>query len=173
MARFSVEQKVEAVRQYIEEEASLREIAHQLGTRHSTIYKWVHSYQAHGREGLRPKKKCTRYSGAFKMDVLTYMNETGASLYETAVNFQITSHSTILRWKQLLEEEGAGALLSKKEECSRMKRNSPQPDKESNEALQAELEYLRMENAYLKKLNALVQKERASQRAKKRSSSKN
>lgn len=48
-----------------------------------------------------------------------------------------------------------------------------EPAEGSTEALQAELERLRMENAYLKKLNALVQNKEKSPNKTKRKSSMN
>ena len=51
---------------------------------------------------------------------------------------------------------------------SNNKTNKPVPSKGSVEALQAEIEQLRMENAYLKKLNALVQNKEKSPKKTKR-----
>ena len=60
------------------------------------------------------------------------------------------------------ETEGLDALQSKKKGRPSMKKEINKQQKQvpaegSIEALQAELERLRMENEYLKKLNALVQ----------------
>jgi cell division protein FtsB len=65
--------------------------------------------------------------------------------------------------KTFYETGGMMALEPKSKGLTLMNKNHKQstgkqmPNGESVEALQAELEYLRMENAYLKKLNALVQ----------------
>ncbi|PLS16856.1 IS3 family transposase, partial [Bacillus sp. M6-12] len=98
------------------------------------------------------KFKYTNYTAQFKIDVLNYMNETGTSLLETAAIFKISAPSTILQWRKVVEEQGIGALHSKKRGRPLMKKdqNKQQPAEGSQEALLAEIERLRMENAYLK-----------------------
>jgi transposase len=109
------------------------------------------------------KKSYTSYSPQFKLDVLNYMNDNGTSPNETAAIFNISSPGMIRKWRILFETEGVDALKPKKKGCSSMKNKKQKVTKkqasaeESIEALQEELERLRMENAYLKKLNALVQ----------------
>ncbi len=142
MAKFSLEVKLEAIQDYLEGEESYRAIGNRIGTHHKSIMKWVGLYKKYGIEGLR--SRYTNYSVQFKMDVLNFMNETGTSLLETAVIYNIPDPT--------MKKE------TKKE----------QPVEGSQEALLAEIERLRMENAYLKKLNALVQEERKSQIVKKR-----
>ncbi|MEH7303809.1 helix-turn-helix domain-containing protein [Neobacillus drentensis] len=56
---------------------SYRDISKQLGVVQQTIQKWVAIFQAHGEELLR--KNYTKYSAEFKMDVLNYMHDNGAS----------------------------------------------------------------------------------------------
>ena len=90
--------------------------------------------------------------------VLSYITEHGTSLREAAAIFNIPTHSILSRWKKEFETKGEDALKSMKKGRPSMKKdNKPTPPEGSNEALQAEIERLRMENAYLKKLNALVQ----------------
>jgi len=93
------------------------------------------------------------------MDVLNYLERTGASMIETAAVFNIPSHSTVRKWKQLFETGGIDALHPKEKGRPSMKKkvNQNQPAEGSEEALRVELERLRMENAYLKKLQALIQ----------------
>ena len=73
-------------------------------------------------------------------------------------------------WKHLFETQGIDALQPKKKGRPSMKKETKknQPVEGSEEALQAEIERLRMENAYLKKLNALVQEKEKSQNKTKR-----
>ena len=157
MTKFTCNEKYEAVRLYMSGKQSYADIAREMGVAKSSVRKWVALYQAHGREGLI--STYTNYSIEFKIDVLNYMNETGASLLETAAVFKIPSPNTISAWRQLVETNGLDALRSKKRGRRAMKKQpkKTQPAEGSKEALVAELEYLRAENAYLKKLNALVQ----------------
>jgi transposase-like protein len=101
----------------------------------------------------------TNHDIQFKMDVLNYINEFGASINETAALYNLASDYTVLKWKRQFEAGGIDALKSMKKGRPSMKKETkkPTPVEGSVEALQAEIEHLRMENAYLKKLNALVQ----------------
>jgi transposase len=156
MTRFTSNEKYEAVLLYKSGKYSYADISKKIGVAKSSIVKWVTLYEAHGLEGL--SLTYTKYSVEFKIDVLNYMNETGASLLETAAAFKIPSPDTISKWRQRVERNGLDALRSKKRGRREMKKLKKTPHEEgSKEALLAELEYLRAENAYLKKLNALVQ----------------
>lgn len=91
------------------------------------------------------------------------MNDHGTSINETAAIFNIPSPSRVRKWFIDYEAEGMdGLILKQKGRPSMKKENQKQtqkglPVEGSVEALQVEIERLRMENAYLKKLNALVQ----------------
>jgi transposase len=162
MTKFTLEDKLWAINEYQKGQLSYKSIAKQLGTVKSTIQKWIANYQAYGEESLR--KSYTNYSAAFKMKVLNYMNDTGASLLETAVKFRIPNPSTISVWRTIVEEEGVDALVSKKKGRPLMTREkkSNEPTDQTKESLIEEVERLRMENAYLKKLNALVREQEKS-----------
>lgn len=160
MAKFNADEKLKAVLRYCESSESLKSIARSLGVDHSVILNWTRQYEHHGEKAFR--KGYTSYTAQDKLDVLQYMNESGTSVRETAAIFNIASHSTILSWQRSLESHGIDALQPQKKGRLSMKRGSRDqksqtPAEGSIEALQAELERLRMENAYLKKLNALVQ----------------
>jgi len=156
MGKFSLEEKYQAVQAYLSGKESYRDIGRRIGANHKAIVKWVALYEAHGMDGLI--KRYTGYTAEFKMDVLNFMSESGTSLLETAAIYNISAPTTILQWKRTLEEHGADALKPKKKGRPSMKEEKkPSAPEGSAEALQAEIERLRMENAYLKKLNALVQ----------------
>ena len=116
------------------------------------------------------KEAYTNYSIEFKMDVLNYINEMGASIEEATAVFNIPASSTVSNWKHLFETQGIDALQPKTKGRPSMKKETKknQPVEGSEEALQAEIERLRMENAYLKKLNALVQEKEKLQNKTKR-----
>jgi transposase-like protein len=169
MAKFTFEEKLWAVNEYEKGTLSYRDIAKLLGTNHKTIVKWVAIYQAHGEDYLR--KNYTNYTAAFKMKVLEFMFDNGASLLETAVKFKIPNPSTISMWRTTVETEGVEALISKKKGRPSMtkERKKNQSADQSKESLIEEVERLRMENAYLKKLNALVrEKEKLRQNSKRK-----
>lgn len=161
MAKFTAEDKVQAAFRYLNGNESSYEIAKSLGTNHKAILKWAKQYEYNGVDAFI--KRYTNYTQQFKLDVLKYMIEHGTSFVETAAIFNIAAPSTILVWKKQFETQGLDALQSKKKGRPSMKNENVKrdtkntPTEGSVEALQAELERLRMENAYLKKLNALVQ----------------
>ncbi|MEH7235053.1 helix-turn-helix domain-containing protein [Bacillus sp. JJ1562] len=168
MAKFTFEDKLWAVKEYENGSHSYRDIAKKLGTVHKTIQKWVNLYREYGEDSLR--KSYTKYSAAFKMEVLKYMDDNWASLNDTAVKFKIPDPSIIRTWRKAVETEGVEALLPKKKGRPPMKkaRKTDEPNNQTKESLIQEVERLRMENAYLKKLNALVQKQEKLQENSKR-----
>jgi transposase len=157
LAKYSTEEKLEAVLAYLEGKASYKTIAEERNMSTAPLKRWVLRYQKHGEEGIT--SSYTNHEIQFKIDVLNYMNEFGASINETAARFNLSSDYTLLKWKRQLESGGIDALISKKKGRPSMKEDTkkPTPVEGSIEALQVEVERLRMENAYLKKLNALVQ----------------
>ena len=167
MSKFSAEEKIKAVLRYINGNESARSIEKDIGVQHPHLLTWVKRYESHGEKAFI--KRCTNYSVQFKLDVLNYMIEYGTSLSETAAIFNIATPSTVSVWRNQFETQGLDALQSKKKGRPSMKRESNKQPKQapvegSTEALQAEIERLRMENEYLKKLNALVQNKEKSPR---------
>jgi transposase len=158
MAKFTAQEKIKAVKRYLEGTEGHKTIAKCIGVAHGVLHAWIQQYQYHGEKAFI--KRYTTYSVDDKLEVLTYMNEHGTSLRETAAFFNIPTHSTILKWERLLEVQGMGALIPKKKGRSSMKKENHKDTEQAEvtvESLQAEIERLNMENAYLKKLNALVQ----------------
>ncbi|MBY3620365.1 IS3 family transposase [Acinetobacter sp. CUI P1] len=162
MTRYSTDEKIQAVMRYKKGSESLKTIAKSIGIHHSVFSNWISQYEHHGEEAF--KKGYTSYPAQIKLDVLNYMNEFGTSVRETAAIFNIASHSTILSWHRSLELHGMDALQPKKKGRPSMKK---EPNKRkiqtlkegSVEALQAEVERLRMENAYFKKVECLSSKQ--------------
>jgi transposase len=160
MAKFSPEEKIQAVRQYLNGNEGGKTIAESIGVHPSMLHQWIKQYEMFGENAF--ERRYTTYPAQFKLDVLNYMNEQGTSIRETAAIFNIPSYETLRKWKVAYETKGFDALESKKKGRQSMKNENQTPKKQapaegSIEALQTELERLRMENAYLKKLNALVQ----------------
>ena len=93
MAKYTSEEKLQAVLRYIEGKESSHEIARLIGTDHKAILNWVKQYEYNGVEAFI--KRYTNYSAQFKLDVLNYMIENGTSLLETAAIFIIATPSTL------------------------------------------------------------------------------
>ncbi len=160
MAKFSAEEKVEAVQKYLNGKDSLRAVAAEIGISHRYLLTWVKQYEHNGVEAF--VKPCTNYTKQFKLDVLKYMAEHGTSTHETAAIFNISAASTVRSWEKQLQTKGEDALQSTKKGRPSMKKETAKQSQKkivegSSEALQARIKQLEMENEYLKKLNALVQ----------------
>ena len=97
LAKYTSEEKLQAVLRYLKGNESSVEIAKSIGTDHTAILKWVKLYEYHGEEAFI--KRYTNYSAQFKLDVLNYMIEHGTSLRETAAIFNIPTPSTLNSWK--------------------------------------------------------------------------
>ncbi|KAA9012901.1 IS3 family transposase [Niallia endozanthoxylica] len=153
--KYSLETKLAAVKEYLEGAESLRVIAKKYHVSKTMLHRWVAKYQNHGLDAFQ--ESYTKYPLEFKMDVLNYMNETGASVEEATAVFNVTASSVVRNWKHVFETRGIDALQLKKKERSSMKKPSKKKQlvEGSKEALQAELEQLRMENAYFKKVTGL------------------
>lgn len=152
--------KIEAIHRYLLGNEGVKSIAKALGINHEVLRMWIKQYEYHGEKAF--EKSYTAYSIPYKLDVLNFMKENGTSPNEAAVIFNISSPGVIRRWRSQFNADGIDALKPKPKgrppsmtDKKRTKRKEPAEG--SVEALQAELERLRMENAYLKKLNALVQ----------------
>lgn len=160
MTKFTNDQKLETITRYQNGSESIEEIAKSIGTYCSVVSNWIKQFEYHGLSAF--EKSYTTYTTQFKMDVLNYMQENGVSSNEAAVIFKISSPGMIRNWRTQLEKGGQDALFSKKKGRPSMKKDSNKQSKQapvegSPEALQVEIDRLRMENEYLKKLNALVQ----------------
>ncbi|OKA37649.1 transposase [Bacillus cereus] len=167
MVKFSQEQKLEVVRQYLDGSDGVKRLARSIKTHPSVIQQWVKQYKAVGEKAF--EKRYTSYSLQYKLDVLNYMDKQGTSIRETAAIFNIPSYETVRRWKEAYDLNGVDSLITKKRGRPAMENKNIRPKlnhkvvKGSIEALQEENERLLMEIDYLKKLNALIQKKTALQ----------
>ena len=163
---YSTELKLEIVQRYLNGELGLKKLAAEYKVAAGDIQAWRDAYLEHGVSGL-----CTTYgtySGDFKVSVVEYMHNTGASIRKTAAHFNIPSRRSISKWERLYYEEGKEALYEERRgRASKMgtkRQRRAKKNIETNEDLLADVQRLRMENEYLKKLNALVQEREKSKK---------
>src|SRR5699024_6926394 len=129
--KYSYEFKLMIVKEYLENSLGYGLLAKKHGIpSQSPIERWVRAYKEFGEDGLRRKHSKQVYPVQFKLDVLNFMKQTGASYQDTA--------------------KGRPPMS---------KNHKPKPSKQETELSREELlerenELLRLENAYLKKLKA-------------------
>jgi transposase-like protein len=124
MAKFSPEEKIQAVRQYLNGNEGGKTIAESIGVHPSMLHQWIKQYEMFGENAF--EKRYTTYPAQFKLDVLNYMNEQGTSIRETAAIFNIPSYETLRKWKVAYETKGFDALESKKKGRQSMKNENHQ-----------------------------------------------
>lgn len=159
MAKYSYQEKLEAVLRVIEDGMSAEASAKILGTAKIAVRCWVARYKQFGSDGLLLKNGS--YTGDFKISVIEYMHDNHLSIFQTAVQFGIPTDATVGRWERIFYEEGPQGLYrnnrGRKIKMSSNKLKKRKLSEETEEDLIAEVQRLRMENEYLKKLQALVQ----------------
>ena len=160
MTKYTGDIKLDIIQGYDPKVISQKEYAKQMGITKAQFQYWLRLFEIHGEEGLiNPYTNCTV---SFKLDVLNYMVQSGASLMDTAALFKISSYTMVYDWQKKMEAGGLEALEpnqkgrpSMKDKSTKQPKN--EPVKGSVEALEARIKQLEMENEYLIKLNALVQ----------------
>jgi transposase len=160
MSKYPSDIKLNIIQSYNPKVFSQKEYAKQIGVTRAQFQYWLKLYELHGEEGF--KTPYTNCSVSFKLDVLNYMVQSGASLMDTAALFRLSSYTMVYDWQKKMEDGGMEALEPKEKGRSSMKKKSTKqpkqlPVKGAVEALEARIKQLEMENEYLKKLNALVQ----------------
>ena len=175
MAKYSYEEKLEAVLRVIDEGMSQAQSAKILGTHETCVHKWLQLYNELGPEGLIIKHGS--YTGEFKQNVIEYTHENHLSNRQAAAKFGIPTPTVVDRWERIYYEEGPqGLYRDNRGRKSKMGSDKPRKkklNKQTEEDLIAEVQRLRMENEYLKKLNALVQERIARETGKELPSSMN
>lgn len=161
MAKFSEEFKLKVVKTYLEGAIGYRRLAKCFHiSSESQVRYWVRAYQEFGEAGLRRKKTKQVYSVQFKLAVLNFRKQTGASYRDTAIEFEMNNPPLIAKWnKEFLAGgiEGLEKQTKGRPPMSKKPKKKPaKPDGTmSREAqLERENELLRLEVAYLKKLKA-------------------
>lgn len=158
--RYPIDLKIKIAKEYLEGRSSLKTLEKKYHINHADIQKWKDVYIEHGEDGLTTTNGT--YSGDFKVSVVEYMKNTGASQRKTAAHFNIPSYTSVGQWERIYNEKGKEALYL--ESRGRESKMRTKKNKEKDETLLEEVKRLRMENEYLKKLNALVQEREESKK---------
>ena len=96
---FTVEQRVQAVEDYINGKRSIRQIRQDLGiASNETIRQWALSYQEHGIEAFIPRNRNSTYSKEFKLKVVEEYIDGKGSLPDLVAKYKIYSKETLRRW---------------------------------------------------------------------------
>lgn len=161
MAKYSEEFKLKIVKEYLEGSLGYKLLARKYQIPHeSSIKNWVRNYKEYGSKGVSTNPSPVVYSVQFKLTVLQFIQRTGSSYRDAAIEFGMRNHSPIVQWKKGFENSGVEGLKSKgKGRPSMSKEHQPKQeslDRELSqvERLEHENELLRLEVSYLKKLKA-------------------
>ena len=163
--------KIELVRLYLSGSTGLRELAARHGVGRTTLRSWALRYRELGTEGLA-RKKPSDYSAQFKLSVLRRVHDEALSRQQAAAMFNLRGGGAVVtKWQRQYDEGGLQALESKpKGRPRKMPKPEDRPPPPCDDArtlkeLREENEALRAEVAYLKKLRALRQeKEQTAQK---------
>ena len=94
------ELKIKAVKEYLDGEGSISNIASRYGVTKSSFKRWLAKYKATGVNGFNQKHN-NSYTEEFKINVVrSYLLGEG-SYPEVALKYKIPSHSTVIKWVSL------------------------------------------------------------------------
>ena len=115
MAKYSTEFKVKIVKEYLETNSSYQNLVNKYCIPDkSMIRRWVCAYKSQGIEGLKVKRKNTKYPLEFKLNVVN-LYLTGEMSYQSLANeLKINNPSIIARWVNDFREKGIEGLKPKK-----------------------------------------------------------
>ena len=161
MAKYDESFKLMIVLEYLNGPLGYGLLAQKYSIKSETqLKKWVAVYQEFGAEGLRRKRKHEVYPVQFKLEVLSFMKRTGASVQDTAFHFGLTNPPMVASWMKTFLEGGAEALDKPKgrpamsDKAKKTKKQRPKKEMTREQKLERENELLRLEVEYLKKLRA-------------------
>ena len=152
MAKYSDEFKLKVVRAYLEGPLGYTSLANAFNvSTDSLIKQWVRAYKEFGEAGLRRISVKQVYSVNFKLDVLHFMKQTGASYQDTAIEFNMNNPALIASWNRHFLNEGIEGLQEKVKGRSPMSKKpkiksvKPEITLSREERLEREIELLRLE----------------------------
>ncbi|WP_102336363.1 helix-turn-helix domain-containing protein [Salimicrobium jeotgali] len=114
MSKYSEAFKVKVVREYLEGPLGYTSLAKRYALPDKPlIRRWGQAYQAFGEEGLKRKHSKQVYPVQFKLDVLHFRKQTGASLQKTTIAFHMNNPALIANWTRIWQKEGVEGLRGK------------------------------------------------------------
>ena len=104
--KYSPEEKITIVKDYLSGKASLKEIGQSLGYTCTNGYpgcfdRWIALYRQHGEKAFYRTKGNTSYSKEFKLMVVEELLTGNFSACELAAKYQISTADVLLRWVKL------------------------------------------------------------------------
>lgn len=115
MAKYRTELKMKVVKEYLESNTSYKTLSDKYRIPNkSIIITWVNTYKTQGYEGLKVKRKNTKYPLEFKLNVVN-LYLTGEMSYQSLANeLKISNPAIITRWVNDFREQGIEGLKPKK-----------------------------------------------------------
>ena len=103
MSKFSKEEKIEAVKRYMECKESYRSIADSIGVGVTTVRKWIRNYEVLGEEAFE-RTNNRHYSLEEKTEAVRYYLDGKGSMDDTCRKFKIPSLKNLQRWIKLYND---------------------------------------------------------------------
>ena len=115
MAKYRTELKMKVVKEYLESNTSYKTLSDKYRIPNkSIIITWVNTYKTQGYEGLKVKRKNTKYPLEFKLNVVN-LYLTGEMSYQSLANeLKISNPAIITRWVNDFRKQGIEGLKPKK-----------------------------------------------------------
>ena len=136
MTKYSTEFKMKVVKEYLELNISYEFLSDKYCIPSESVVRiWVNAYKSQGYEGLKVKRKNTRYTLEFKLDVVN-LYLTGEMSYQSlAINLKINNPSLITRWVNEYREKEIEGLRPKKR--GRPSKMAKRPEKSKDTKLES------------------------------------
>lgn len=140
MAKYSTEFKMKVVKEYLESNISYKTLSDKYCiSSESVIKRWVNAYKLQGYEGVKVKRKNTKYTLEFKLNVVN-LYLTGEMSYQSLANeLKINNPSIIARWVNEYREKGIEGLRPKKRGRPSKMPKSPKKSKDTRVESSAQL----------------------------------
>ena len=97
-SKISFEEKLSSIKDYLDGNMTMRQIAIALQVNETTVLEWVSKYKTAGSIGLQNPSKNTYYPTEIKIQAITDYLAGKASLREICKEYQISSNSVLRGW---------------------------------------------------------------------------